>query len=196
MEPYSIWAFGILTAMDLLSLRTVAGKKALIICSGGMDSVVAATKIGRWCIWIGLVHFGYGSRAGGSEQKRSGAGWYRRCLFILFQLDIYGPKDSPLLQHGTRLQAADWHWVCAGWVPARNLVMLAMATAFAEARGIGYIVLGNNLEEAGAYPDNEPEFINRFNDLLPFAVGDGKRVKVVMPVGNYIDIGSLPLGMR
>jgi 7-cyano-7-deazaguanine synthase len=72
--------------------------------------------------------------------------------------------------------------------------MLAMATAFAEARGIGTIVLGNNLEEAGAYPDNEPEFINRVNDMLPFAVGDGKRVRVIMPVGNFMKHEIVAIG--
>jgi len=73
-------------------------------------------------------------------------------------------------------------------------VMLALATAFAEARGINTIALGNNLEEAGAYPDNEPEFINRFNGMLPFAVGDGKRVRVIMPVGNLMKHEIVALG--
>ena len=110
-------------------------------------------------------------------------------------MKIYNPKDSPLLRSDSNIAGGEAGAEFAHeWVPARNLVMLAMATAFAEARGIGYIVLGNNLEEAGAYPDNEPEFINRFNDLLPFAVGDGKRVKVVMPVGNYMKHEIVAIG--
>ena len=80
------------------------------------------------------------------------------------------------------------------WVPARNLVMLSIATAYAEARGITTIILGNNLEESGSYPDNEPEFINKFNELLPFAVGANKQVEVLMPVGNLMKHEIVKLG--
>ena len=46
----------------------------------------------------------------------------------------------------------------------------------------------------GCLPGNGPGFINRFNDLLPFAVGDGKRVRVVMPVGNYMKHEIVAIG--
>ena len=74
--------------------------------------------------------------------------------------------------------------------------MLSLATAYAEAKGYDKLILGNNLEEAGAYPDNEPEFIARFNDLLPFAIGDGKRLQVLMPVGNLMKHEIVALGHR
>ena len=195
MEPYSIWAFGPYHS-EPLSLRTDYGKKALIICSGGMDSVVAATKMKDDGYEIELIHFRYGSRAEGPETKAvKDVARYLEVPVHIVPMNIYDPKDSPLLQHDSKIAGGEAGAEFAHeWVPARNLVMLAMATAFAEARGIGYIVLGNNLEEAGAYPDNEPEFINRFNDLLPFAVGDGKRVKVVMPVGNYMKHEIVAIG--
>ena len=72
--------------------------------------------------------------------------------------------------------------------------MLSIATAYAESNGFDYIVLGNNLEEAGSYPDNEPEFIRRFNEILPFAVGDGKKVRVLMPVGDLMKHEIVALG--
>jgi 7-cyano-7-deazaguanine synthase len=112
-------------------------------------------------------------------------------------MDIYDKSDSPLLRDDSNIAGGEEGAEFAHeWVPARNIVMLSIATAYAEAKGFDYIVLGNNLEEAGAYPDNEPEFINRFNDLLPFAVGDGKRVRVVMPVGNLMKHEIVDLGHR
>ena len=68
MEPYSIWAFGP-DYSEPLSIRTEYGKKALIICSGGMDSVVAATKMKDDGYAIELIHFRYGSRAEGPRRS-------------------------------------------------------------------------------------------------------------------------------
>jgi 7-cyano-7-deazaguanine synthase len=74
--------------------------------------------------------------------------------------------------------------------------MLSVATAFAEAKGFDVIVLGNNMEEAGAYPDNEPEFIRRFNEVLPFAVGANKQVRVIMPVGDLMKHEIVKMGFE
>jgi 7-cyano-7-deazaguanine synthase len=170
--------------------------KALVICSGGMDSVVAATVVKNKGYDIELIHFQYGSRAETPEEAAiKMVAEFLEVPLHLIPMKIYNPKDSPLLRSDSTIAGGEVGAEFAHeWVPARNLVMLAMATAFAEARGIETIVLGNNLEEAGAYPDNEPEFINRFNDLLPFAVADGKRVRVIMPVGNLMKHEIVELG--
>lgn len=146
---------------------------------------------------ITLIHFRYGSRAEGPEvaaiQKIAAELGVK---LVLFPLPIYDKKDSPLLDPDSTVAGGEEGAEFAHeWVPARNLVMLSVATAYAEANGFDHIVLGNNLEEAGAYPDNEPEFINKFNDLLPFAVGDGKQVKVIMPVGNLMKHEIVKLGL-
>ena len=195
LPPYSCWAFEP-DQIERLDKELEYGRKALVICSGGMDSVVAATMIKREGYDTELVHFRYGSRAALPEEAaiRMVAEFLDTPLHFL-PMNIYNPKDSPLLRTDSKIAGGEAGAEFAHeWVPARNLVMLAMATAFAEARGIGTIVLGNNLEEAGAYPDNEPEFINRFNDMLPFAVGDGKRIKVVMPVGNLMKHEIVAIG--
>ena len=175
-----------------------AAYKALVVCSGGLDSVVAAKYAqNQLDMDITLIHFRYGSRAEGPEvaaiQKIAAELGVK---LVLFPLPIYDKKDSPLLDPDSTVAGGEEGAEFAHeWVPARNLVMLSVATAYAEANGFDHIVLGNNLEEAGAYPDNEPEFINKFNDLLPFAVGDGKHVKVIMPVGNLMKHEIVKLGL-
>jgi 7-cyano-7-deazaguanine synthase len=82
------------------------------------------------------------------------------------------------------------------WVPARNLVMLSVATAYAEANGFNVIALGNNLEESGAYPDNEEQFTIQFDSLLPMAVHDGYEVRVVAPVGTLMKHEIVKLGLE
>lgn len=181
--------------IDLLSRRYQ--KKALVVCSGGLDSVVAATYSK---VTLGydtsLIHFQYGSRAEGPELTavRNVAKLLGMQLIIKL-LPVYDKGDSPLLNSDAAIAGGEAGAEFASeWVPARNLLLLAVATAYAEAQGYDVIVLGNNLEEAGAYPDNEPEFIDRFNDLLPFAIGNGKKIEVIMPVGNMMKHEIVALG--
>lgn len=202
MKPYSARAFFGKTSVylgDLYPLETQTGAlgKVLVVCSGGMDSVVAAKQLMVEGYEVELAHFRYGSRAEGPEYAAIHA--IANALDVplhIIPIGIYDPADSPLLRSDSTIAGGEEGAEYAHeWVPARNLVMLSVATAFAEAKGFEAIALGNNLEEAGAYPDNEPEFIERFNDLLPFATGDGKRLIILQPVGNLMKHEIVALGL-
>lgn len=203
IEPYTVAMFWrsetqVNYVMEPLERKRAPGPtRALVVCSGGLDSVVAATVAQRRLGYeITLLHFLYGTR---SEELESNAvravAKELDCLVHFMSMRIYEKQDSNLLQKDSQFAGGEAGAEFAHeWVPARNLVMLAMATAYAEAKGFDKIILGNNLEEAGAYPDNEPEFIARFNDILPFAVADGKKVTVEMPVGNLMKHEIVALG--
>lgn len=207
LQPYAMYIF---TTHGQICLRNQTTPQAttdptvrpyartLVVCSGGLDSVVAATAMLEQGYAVELVHFRYGSRAEGPEVKAVRAVAEDLGVKVhIHDIPIYKPEDSPLLRADSDIAGGEAGAEFAHeWVPARNLVMLSIATAFAEAGGFDFIVLGNNLEEAGAYPDNEPEFIHRFNEVLPFAVGDGKRVRVMMPVGNLMKHEIVALGAK
>lgn len=187
-KPYTATLFHGAGALAVEPLLEPAGTKALVVCSGGLDSVTAAAWAKHQGMNVTLIHFMYGCRAQAHEMDC--VQQVARALDVplqYFPMNIYDKEDSPLLSKDVTVaggeQGAEFAFE---WVPARNLVMLSLATAYAEAKGYDYIILGNNLEEAGAYPDNEPEFYSRFNDLLPFAVRDGKRLEVLQPVGNLM----------
>lgn len=203
LEPYSTASFryelgDLIIQRDTLrpQLEEEEKPRALVVASGGLDSTVAAAQCIKEGYDVQLIHFTYGCRAEDHEVEAIEA--IANALGVkltLFPIDIYSPTDSRLFDKDSNIAGGEEGAEFAHeWVPARNLVMLSVATAYAEANGFEYIVLGNNLEEAGAYPDNEPEFIRRFNELLPFAVGDGKRVKVLMPVGDLMKHEIVALG--
>lgn len=200
VRPYTLAQFGPHGQKHEESLLPASGnRRALVVCSGGLDSVVSAAYAQRELgLDVELIHFKYGSRAEGPEVEAVRAVAQELGVPLkLFPLNVYAKGDSPLLDPDSKVAGGEEGAEFAHeWVPARNLLLLSVATAYAEAQGFETIVLGNNLEEAGAYPDNEPEFIARFNDLLPFAIGDGKRMRVIMPVGNLMKHEIVELGHR
>lgn len=204
VEPYTVHLFrfddgkAVSTRFTTNFRDSSFGAKALVVCSGGLDSVVSAAQARAQGYDIELIHFLYGSRAEGPEVKAvQEVAAALGCKVTLFPLPVYSKKDSPLLDPDSKVAGGEAGAEFAHeWVPARNLLLLSVATAYAEANGFETLVLGNNLEEAGAYPDNEPEFIDKFNDLLPFAIGDGKKLRVIMPVGNMMKHEIVKLGLR
>lgn len=203
LKPYTMQMFAMGTTGAVLNQtwtlrKGKVSKKALVVCSGGLDSVVAAAATKAEGYDVELIHFQYGCRAEDKEVAAVQA--VAKALDVplrLFPLPVYKPGDSPLFDANAKVAGGEAGAEFAHeWVPARNLLLLSVATAIAEANGFETIVLGNNLEEAGAYPDNEPEFIDRFNDILDFAVADGKRMKVIMPVGNLMKHEIVKLGLE
>ena len=67
----------------------------------------------------------------------------------------------------------------AVWVPARNLVLLAVAAAHAEAIGAQVLLAGFNREEAETFPDNSASFIRAMDGVLALGVRGG--LEVVAP---------------
>lgn len=201
-DPYSIskWNSGRLVFQRTLRPSVPdSQRRALVVCSGGLDSVVAARMAQSQYGEVELIHFLYGSRAEKQESDAIIEIANRLGVSVKFMPipDVYDESDSPLLRPDSGIAGGEKGAEYAHeWVPARNLVMLSIATAYAEANGFTRLVLGNNLEEAGAYPDNEPEFIDRFNDMAAFAVGDGKELRVEMPVGNMMKHEIVAVGLK
>jgi 7-cyano-7-deazaguanine synthase len=55
------------------------------------------------------------------------------------------------------------------WVPGRNLVLLSIAAAFAEAEEYDQIVIGINAEEGEAFADNRQPFLDAVTAALKFS---------------------------
>jgi 7-cyano-7-deazaguanine synthase len=71
------------------------------------------------------------------------------------------------------------------YVPARNLVFLSLALAWAEAAGSNDIFIGVNALDYSGYPDCRPEFIDGFQSLARVAtkIGtEGGNVRIHAPL--------------
>jgi len=75
-------------------------------------------------------------------------------------------------------------------------VFYSVAIAIAEAYDFDAVASGVNLEESGAYPDNEMEFVRLLSKVAPYAVRPNKKVELLMPVGNLVKHEIVRLGVE
>jgi 7-cyano-7-deazaguanine synthase len=145
--------------------------KALVLFSSGLDSTYNLLKAKKSFKKVTALFFDYGQKSAAQE---------RACEkldveFIKIDLLWYKNLGSTLLTHGLKpttfdsLKDISEKEKPAEWVPNRNGVFVNIAAAIAEAKGYQSIVIGVNLEEAGRYPDNTVEFVNRANGLFEYS---------------------------
>ena len=176
-------------------------KKALVVCSGGLDSTVVAAVAKHSGYDVTLLHFLYKCRAESKEQQAvKNIAERLQCDYVFIDTDIFkntigGSRLTETLDEAVAEGEAGAEFAHE-WVPARNLIMLSIAVGYAESKGYGTIMLGNNLEESGAYPDNEMIFINKLNEVLPYATQVNKHVRIEMPVGNLMKWEIVKLGLE
>ena len=193
MPPYSVCELG---TKEFIPLKRKQSNKAIVICSAGLDSTtvasVAIEKHGASNVL--LLHFNYGCKATSKEvESILKLADYFCCGFEIIPFQTFG-GSSLLSEHAHISEGITGAEYAHEWVPARNLVMLSLAVSYAEAKEYGHIYLGTNLEEAGAYPDNEEQFILDFNNLLYGAVQNGVKIEIHTPLGGLMKHEIVKLG--
>ncbi len=151
------------------------GERALALVSGGLDSIVALAAARRTLDVRAIVFFDYGQRSRESERQSVLA---VAAFYELPVIEVDLPWLGALAPEGMREGATSDALDTLGdvWVPNRNGVFLAVAAAYAEARGARVIVCGFNREEAQEFPDNTLDFVRRTNAALELSTSNGVRV--------------------
>lgn len=150
------------------------GRKAVVLLSGGLDSMVVAGLACEAGYSLNALTIDYNQRhrreldAARTIATRLGAERHVVLPLDLRQFggsaltdDIAVPKDGV---------GAD---IPVTYVPARNLVFLSLTLAWAEAIGARDIFIGVNALDYSGYPDCRPEFIEGFAQLARLATKAG-----------------------
>lgn len=195
MDPYSV--MDLLTG-ESLEIPREQPDRAIVICSGGLDSTSVAGYACQKHKEVLLMHFTYGCKAETSEMKAiKEIAEKLKCQYVFLSLPYKGMTGgSPLLEDKEISEGVKGAEYAFEWVPARNFLFMAYATAYAEANGFGHIYLGTNLEEGGAYPDNEEQFILDVNNCLYGAVQNGKKIEIHTPLGNLMKREIVEFGTK
>ena len=149
-------------------------KKAVVLLSGGLDSITAlaiAKEQGYDCYALSLD---YGQRHAAELQaartlaKTSGVKAHK---IIPLALDAIG--GSALTDASIAVPEEPGEGIPVTYVPARNTVFLALALGWAEVLGAHDIFIGVNAVDYSGYPDCRPAFIEAFTQLANVATKAG-----------------------
>src|SRR5699024_6162571 len=85
------------------------------------------------------------------------------------------------------------------YVPARNLIFLSLATAYAEVVGAEKIYIGISSVDYSGYPDCRPEFIDAMTQTLNLATKVGaeeNELKIEAPLSHLSKADTIRLGTK
>ena len=147
--------------------------KAVVLLSGGLDSMVTAAIARERGFAVLALTVDYGQRH--SVELESA----KRIAAVL--ADDHALLDFDLTRFGGSALTSDIAVPKSGvgedipvtYVPARNTVLLSLALAWAEAAGARDLFIGVNALDYSGYPDCRPEFIDAFEHLANVATKAG-----------------------
>ncbi len=150
------------------------GRAAVVLLSGGLDSMVCAGLARRDGFALNALTIDYNQRhrkeigAARAIARRLGAERH-----VVLPLDLRQFGGSALTADIAVPKGGPTSDIPVTYVPARNLVFLSLTLAWAEAIGARDIFIGVNALDYSGYPDCRPEFIAGFADLAVLATKAG-----------------------
>ncbi len=176
--------------------------KAIVLVSGGMDSLVTAAVAAQACEELNFLHVSYGQRTQKKELS---------CFEAIAR--HYGPKRSEIL---------NWDWLAriggsaltvpelriptgksgaeipVTYVPFRNANLLCAAVSWAEVIGGDAIYIGAVEEDSSGYPDCREVFFQAFTELIATGGKNAWPIRIVTPVLHLskAEIVKLGLGLK
>lgn len=179
---------------------------AVVLLSGGLDSVTVLALARARGHRVHALSFRYGQRhalelaCACRQASRMGVHSHEivdlthlarlvRPATALVEGGAAVPKDRPLEDAG----------VPSTYVPARNLLFLAYATAWAEVLGARHVFLGVNALDYSGYPDCRPAFVEAFERVANLGTRqgtEGRPITIEAPLADLHKAEIIALGVR
>jgi len=168
--------------------------KAIVLLSGGIDSATALywCKKRGWTIYA--LTFDYEREQ--SVDLKAAASLARTAgvkKHIVVDVDFYKKlRGSPSASKDKIIDANSG--ISGAYVPARNIVFLGIAAAYAETTGSKVIVTGHNREDRDRFPDASKKFFETFNKIFKLGLKSSRSqvvLKVLTPLGNLTKLQVL-----
>jgi 7-cyano-7-deazaguanine synthase len=150
-------------------------KKAVVLLSGGIDSVTTLAIAINEGFAVHAITFNYSQRNNVEIEKArrsASAMGVVKHLVLDINLGAIGgsaltdsiavPKDRKVEDITSAIPAT--------YVPARNTIFLSCALAWAEVLGIFDIFIGVHAQDYSGYPDCRPEYIKAFEQMANLAL--------------------------
>ena len=151
----------------------VSKKSAVVLLSGGLDSMVCAALAREAGFSVIALTIDYHQRHRVELQAAELIAAILADRHIVLPLDLTAFGGSSLTSDAPVPKAGLEPGIPSTYVPARNTVFLSLALACAEASGSSDLFVGVNALDYSGYPDCRPEFIAAFEALANQATKAG-----------------------
>lgn len=161
-------------------------QKAIVLCSGGMDSLITTAIAKRDNDQIYLLHANYGQRTQDKELKsfQDICAYFKPENHMIIDIDyltkIGGSSltdshiEIPKNQHGSSVPNT--------YVPFRNANLLSIATSWAEVIGAQKIYIGAVEVDGSGYPDCRKVFYEAMEQAINYGTKDETIISIETPI--------------
>lgn len=158
-----------------------SSKKAVVLVSGGLDSVTVLAMAVSQGFACHAVSFDYGQRHKAELVAAAGLAQAMGAVeHKVIKLDLAGIGGSALTDASLAVPDHPTQGIPVTYVPARNTVFLALALGWAEVLQAHDIFIGINAVDYSGYPDCRPEYIKAFQVLANLATRAGVEGQEIM----------------
>jgi 7-cyano-7-deazaguanine synthase len=148
-------------------------KKAVVLLSGGLDSMVCAgiARERGFSVLALTVDYNQRHRVELDAARQIAGALAQRHIVLPLDLRAFG--GSALTSDIAVPKEGVGEGIPVTYVPARNTIFLSLALGLAEASGARDLFIGVNALDYSGYPDCRPEFIAEFEKLANLATKAG-----------------------
>jgi 7-cyano-7-deazaguanine synthase len=160
--------------------------KAIILVSGGMDSLVTAA-IASQEYNLAFLHLNYGQRTENRELKAFNdiADYYNVSERLIVNIDYLARiGGSSLTDKRVEVSKADLNntEIPTSYVPFRNANILSIAVSWAEVLDAKKIFIGAVEEDSSGYPDCREVFYDAYNKVISLGTKPNTDIKIETPI--------------
>lgn len=177
-------------------------KKAIVLLSGGLDSTTTlayALDQGYECM---AISFRYGQRHTKELDSSAAVCGHYGIRHAVIDLDLSSfhsaltdtSIDVPMDREGKLDED-----IPITYVPARNIIFLSIAAGLAESVEAEALFIGANAVDYSGYPDDRPDFIESFQNMLAHGTKagvEGHAVRIETPLMDLSKADIVRLGER
>jgi 7-cyano-7-deazaguanine synthase len=170
----------------MTSLNAPDDSLAVVLLSGGLDSMVAAglaLEAGYRLVALTIDYHQRHRIELDSARKIAASLGVERHIVLPIDLTVFGGSalttDMPVRKEGVE------GGVPTTYVPGRNIIFLSLTLALAEASRAQRIYLGVNSLDYSGYPDCRPDFIAAFQAMAALGTRsgiEGHAIRIVAPL--------------
>ena len=162
------------------------GKFAVVLLSGGLDSMVAGGLAREAGYRLFALSIDYNQRHRLELQAAARvASALNAISHIVLPLDLTAFGGSALTADIAVPKGGVGEGIPVTYVPARNTIFLSLTLGLAEVVGANDVFIGVNALDYSGYPDCRPEFIDAFQKMAALATkagGEGHPIRINAPL--------------